>query len=310
MEPTNVYTSENNWYGWSYGELPMFSRQPANLPFKTVILGNSDLQVGTFKEELIKAARSTLEYCKVKPTLLYSGGVDSEIMLRAFLDAGCQPDVVIARYEKDYNIYDVSYAVVTCELLNVPYKIIDFSLEKFYETEALKYAELAQIDRPRALPYCKLLEMVDGFPIMGASDLSPYRTDSDYNVCGTWMLRCHEHDIGWSKFLRAIGKPGIAEWFKWTPGITLSYMNTVWFNDLIHDKYYGKLGSNSTKIIGYREAYPNLIDRVKKTGFEKIDHIVEIVEQEIRMKFNGLPYRNFYDRTIQEFVNEILSIKE
>jgi hypothetical protein len=300
-----VYTSENNWYSWTYGDLPLYSRQPGNLEFKTVY-NKYKGPIGTFKEELIKAAKSSLDYSKGKPTVLYSGGVDSELMLRAFLDAGCVPDVVIARYEKDYNIYDVSYAVVTCELLKTPYKIIDFNLEKFYETEALKYAELAQIDRPRALPYCKLLETVDGFPIMGASDISPYRTNDDYNTQGTWMMRCWEHDIGWSKFLREINKPGIAEWFKWTPGITIATLRTKWFTDLTHDKYYGKLGSNSTKIIGYREAYPDLISRTKKTGFENIDRLVEQVEVEISKRFDGLPYRNYYDRTIAGLMNEIL----
>lgn len=300
----SVYTSENNWYSWHYGDLPKFSRQPNNLEFKTVF-GKYTGHVGTFKEELVKAASSALDHCNGKPTILYSGGADSELMLRAFLDAGANPDIVIARYENDYNIYDVSYAVVTCEILKVPYKIIDFSLTKFYETEAIKYAELAQIDRPRALPYCKLLDMIDGFPIMGASDLSPYRIDDDYSKSSTWMMRCWEHDIGWSKLLREIDKPGIAEWFKWTPGLVLSCMQTNWFNNLIHDKYYGKLGSNSTKLLGYREAYPDMIDRSKKTGFEHIDTLVKQVEEELIIKFNGLPYRNYYDRKVIDIEQEI-----
>jgi hypothetical protein len=299
-----MYTSENNWYGWKYGDLPLFSRQHNNLEFKTVF-GKYTGVVRSFKEELHNAARSTMDHAGCEPTILYSGGVDSEVMLRSFIDIGASPSVLIARYENDYNVYDVSYAVVTCEMLNIPYKIIDFSLKKFYENDAVNYAELAQIDRPRALPYCKLLELVDGFPIMGASDMSPYRTDDDYGKQGTWLMRCWEHDIGWSKFLRSINKHGIAEWFKWTPGLVVSYMKTEWFNNLTTDQYYGKLGSNSTKIIGYREAYPSLIDRTKKTGFEHIDTIVAEVETELAKKFNGLPYRNAFDRKIQDLLDEI-----
>ena len=119
------------------------------------------------------------------------------------------------------------------------------------------------------------------------------------------MMRCWEHDIGWSKFLRSINKRGVAEWFKWTPGLVLSYMKTDWFNNLTTDKYYGKLGSNSTKIIGYREAYNSLIDRTKKTGFEHIDLLVEEVQSELSNKFNGLPYRNTFDRKIQDLLDEI-----
>jgi hypothetical protein len=282
----------------------MFSRQAGDHEFKTVYNRYTG-PVGTFAQELKLAAASVIDHASDRITLLYSGGLDSEIMLRAFLDVGYTPTVVVARYENDYNLYDVSYAVVTCQQLNVPYKIVDFSLEKFYENDALLYAELAQIDRPRALPYCKLLEMVDGFPVMGASDLSLVRTDDDYSKTGTWMIRCWEHDIGWSKFLRKINRPGVAEWFKWTPGLVLSYMKTVWFDNLINDRYYGKLGNNSTKIIGYREAYPDLIQRVKKTGFEHVGTIVDSVESAITNQLGGLPYRNCHDRTVEQLRKEI-----
>ena len=201
-----MYTSENNWYSWSYGGLPPFSRQTGLLPFNTHFSKHT-ASVASFKEELLNAAKSTMDYKIGNIVVLFSGGVDSEIILRAFLDIGVTPEVIIARYENDYNIYDVSYAVTICSILNVPYKIIDLNLQKFYENDAERISELAQIDRPRALPYCKLLEMVDGFPIMGASDLTPWRTNNDYSVKGKWMIRCWEHDIGWSKFLREINKP-------------------------------------------------------------------------------------------------------
>jgi hypothetical protein len=304
-----VYTSENNWYSWSYGDLEPFSRQTDDLDFKTHFSRCND-EVGNLREELVKAAKSTLDHCDHKPTILFSGGADSELLLRAILEAGGNPRIIIARYENDYNIYDVSYAVTLCSILNVNYQIYDFNLQKFYEEEAERFSELAQIDRPRALPYCKLLEIIDGFPLMGASDLSPMRVkiidnsvvglDEDYNKRGTWIMRCWEHDIGWSKFLRAINKPGIAEWFKWTPGLSIAYMKTAWFNDLVNDRIYGKQGSNSSKIVGYREAYNDLIDRKKQTGFEKIDHLVLEFENHLMNKNKKFLYRKSYDRTVKE----------
>lgn len=296
-----MYTSENNWYSWSYNDR-VFGRQTGTDKFTTCFT-NYTGNVSNFKNELLKAAKSTMDHVTSTPVILFSGGSDSEIMLRSFLDIGVVPKIVIARYENDYNLYDVSYAVTICSILNVPYTIIDFNLQKFYENDAEQMSELAQIDRPRALPYCKLLELVDGFPIMGASDLSPWRTNDDYNQKGTWLIRCWEHDIGWSKFLRAIDKPGIAEWFKWTPGLVLSYMRTEWFTKLVNDAYYGKLGSNSTKLIGYREAYPDLIERKKQTGFEKIDFLTNEVELFLKKKYNGLPYRGYYDRSINDVLN-------
>ena len=302
-----IYTSENNWYSWSYGDLGPYSRQTSNLSFQTHFTKYTK-KVGSFKEELLNAAKSTMDHVSGNIVILFSGGVDSEIMLRAFLDIGVIPKVVIIRFENDYNIYDVSYAVTICSMLGVPYSIIDFNLQNFYENDAERISELAQIDRPGALPYCKILEMIDGFPVMGNGDLTPWRTNDNYSTKGTWMNRCWEFDIGWSKFLRQIDKPGIAEWLKWTPGLVISYLNTKWFNKLINDEYYGKLGPSSTKILGYREAYPDLIDRKKQTGFENIKHLKDEFENHLEKKFNGFPYRQAADRTIEELRADILGI--
>lgn len=299
-----MYTSENNWYSWSYGDLEPFSRQPGNLKFQTAFSKYTE-KVNSFKEELLNAAKSSLEHSTDKPVLLFSGGVDSELILRAFLDIGYTPKIIIVRYEKDYNIYDVSYAVTLCSILNVQYNILNFNLEKFYENDAERISDLAQIDRPRALPYCKFMEIVDGFPILGNGDLTPTRLHGDYSIRAEWLIRCGEFDIGWSKFLRAINKPGIAEWHKWTPGLVVSYMNLKWFNQLINDKIYGKQGSSSSKIIGYREAYPDLLTRKKQTGFERIDTIVARVENHLKIKNKGLIYRNYCDRTVTQLIHEI-----
>jgi hypothetical protein len=253
----------------------------------------------SFKDELKLAASTSIDYYpNLKPSILFSGGVDSEIMLRSYLNIGVIPDVYIFRYENDYNIYDVSYAVTVCSSLDIKYNIIDFNLQKFYENEAEHFSEIAQIDRPNALPHCKFLEIIDGLPIMGASDISLIRTSNDYNVPGVWYIRCWEHDIGWSKYLRAINKPGIAEWFKWSPGLVQSFLQLNWCKQLVTDQYKGKLGTNSTKIIGYREAYPDLITRKKQTGFENIQILSSEFEIFLKNKYGRLPYRQFVDRPL------------
>jgi hypothetical protein len=300
-----VWTSENNWYKWNYGDGPTFGRQQDNKIFTTSFSCGYIDKHSSFKEELINAAKSVIDHYTAKPSILFSGGLDSDIMLRSFLLAGARPNVYIYRYEKDYNIYDVSYAVTICSMLNIDYKIIDFNLEKFFSTDAERLAELAQIDRPRALPYCSFLEQTDGLPILGASDLSIHRTNDNYTTKGSWAVRCWEHDVAWSKFIRTINKPAVGEWFKWTPGLVMSYTKTKWCQKLINDKFPGKLGVNSTKIEGYREAYPDLIDRKKQTGFEYTDHMVLEFEEFLKQKNGGLVYRQFFDRPFESLKTEI-----
>jgi len=303
-----VWTSENNWYKWSYGAMAAFEKQTSDLPFNTSYDCGFVGAIGSFKEELIRAASSTLDhYPGLKPCIFFSGGSDSELLLRTYLDIGSNPEVYIVRYENDYNIYDVSYAITICNILGVKYHLIDFQLEKFYDSDAEKISELAQIDRPRALPYCKFMELVDGLPILGQGDPHWVRLNDNYLQKGEWRYRDMEVFIGWDKYARYLNRPAIPEFFKWTPGLILSHTKLDWFNKLTNDEYSGKLGTNSTKLQGYKEIYSDMIHRQKQTGFEKTDAMINSFEQFLSKKYNGLPYRQHQDRTLEELRKEILN---
>jgi hypothetical protein len=299
--------SENNWYNWQYGDEPINGRYVPNKPFKTNY-GKCLSQIGTYKEELIKVAQSTVNtYPTRKLTLLFSGGADSEIVLRSYLAIGYPIDVIIYRYENDFNLYDVSYAVTICNMLGVDYKIIDFNLAKFYENDAERYSELSEIDRPAALPYLKFLEITDGIPVLGQGDPWWYRTQHiDYSIKGTWVYGDMEIFTGTSKFLLSINKPGIPTWFKWRPGLVWAYTNLEWFKILTNDGIKGKAGVSSTKLQGYKEIFPDMINRVKVTGFEKIGSLVAEFEEFLSKKNKGLRYRQEHLRTYDELRKDIL----
>jgi len=300
-----VYTSENNWYQWQYGDEPLFGRQTSNLTFKTQYT-KVTTPIGTFKEELLKAAKSTMDhYPGLRPSIFFSGGVDSELILRAYLEIGSKPEVYIIRYENDLNIYDVSYAITICTILNVEYNLIDFNLQKFYENDAEKISVDAQIDRPRMLPHVKFTDCADGLIIVGHSDVRWYRPHDDYTKKAIWLAQDFEHDIGCDKYNILHNRSAIYQWWKWTPGLVIAYTQLDWFKKLVNDEYIGKLGINSTKIIGFREVYPDIIQRVKQTGFEKIDTLIDEFENFLNTKNNGLIYRGVIDRTIHELMAEL-----
>jgi hypothetical protein len=305
-----MWTSENNWYKWKYGN-EYFGRQPSTvspLKFETSYACGFNKSVKSFKEELNDAAASTLDhYPGLRPCVFFSGGVDSELILRSYLNIGANPKVFILRYENDINIYDVSYAITVCNLLNVDYNLIDFNLSKFYFNDSETVSEQAQIDRPRLLPHLKFTECADGLIIVGHSDVRWYRTDDDYSKQGTWLAQDFEHDIGCDKYNILHNRPAIYQWWKWTPGLVMSYTKLNWFQDLINDRYPGKLGINSTKLIGFRELYPSLLDRKKSTGFEHIEPLIDEVESYLSNKYKGLPYRQHVDRSLDQITNEMIN---
>jgi hypothetical protein len=302
-----INLTENNWYNWQYGDGEINGRYVPNKTFKTNY-GKCIDPIGTYKEELLKVAQSTIDtFPNERLTLLFSGGADSEVILRSYLAVGYPIRVVIYRYENDFNLYDVSYAVTICNMLGVDYSVIDFNLTKFYEKDAERYAELSEIDRPAALPYLNFLEVADGIPVLGQGDPWWYRKQGiDYSIKGSWEYGDMETFTGTSKFLMAINRPGIPVWFKWRPGLVWSYTNLKWFKELTNDGFIGKCGVSSTKLQGYKEVFPDMIHRVKATGFEKIGSLVTEFEAFLFKKNNGLLYRQECLRTYDDLHTDML----
>lgn len=300
-----VYLTENNWYDCKYGP-DNLDRQSNNLEFK-VIYKKCKRKAKSLKKELLYIASSTLDHYNTSSVdVLFSGGAESELVLRSYKDIGANVTAYIFRYEKNFNQYDIDHATRIANDLNVPFKIIDFNLENFYKNDASIIAEQSQIDRPRALPYCKFLELTDNLPVLGEGDHFWHRYPDTYSVKGSWLHIDLETFFGWFKYAKYKNIPSIPQFFRWTPEYTVSYMNLKWFNRLLNDEFYGKLGTNSTKLIGYREAYPDMIDRIKQTGFESINHIINEFESFLHKKYNGLPFRNIVFKTPGEIYKEIL----
>jgi len=155
------------------------------------------------------------------------------------------------------------------------------------------------------LPHIKFTDCADGLIIVGHSDIRWYRPHNDYTKKAMWIAQDFEHDIGCDKYNILHNRPAIYQWWKWTPGLVISYTQLNWFKQLVNDEIPGKLGINSTKLLGFREAYPDLIPREKQTGFEKIDPWVYEFEVFLMKKNNGLLYRGCIERTVDDMYMEI-----
>ena len=287
----------------------MFGRQSGTAKFKTHYSKFTGI-VQNFKTELELAAASTLDHFPgLRPQVFFSGGVDSELILRSYLAIGANPEVFIVRYENDLNLHDISYAIVICEILGVKYNLVDFNLQKFYENDAELIAEQAQIDEPRMLPHLKFSECADELVIVGDSDVSWARLNEDYSTKSTWVARDYEFDIGLDKYSILHNRTAIHGWWRWTPGLVLSYTKLNWFNRLINDEFDGKAGVNSTKMTGFKEMFPDLIPRPKYTGFEQIQPVITEFENYLSKKNGGLIYRQETDRTLAELTEEITGNK-
>ena len=147
--------------------------------------------------------------------ILFSGGADSEVVLRSFLQQNITVKVAILRFKNDLNIHDIAYAVIACEKLHVSYQFFDLDLLKFWENEALDLAKSAQCITPLLLPTMWLVDQLDGYSVLGSGEcLLVKRVPSDY-VPGVsvypnskWDLYEKEKIAAWYRHFMVIGRSG------------------------------------------------------------------------------------------------------
>jgi hypothetical protein len=305
-----IYFNENNWVTWSYNDQPIQGRSSSASDIFKVHHNPDPKPIGTFLEEGIRAAKSVANHYQGRQLdLFFSGGLDSEIMVRSFYAAGLKPRVHIVRYENDINLEDVSYAIAIANSLNIDYNIIDMNIKKFFENDAERIAEQAQMDRPRMLPSLIYGDLVDGVSILAMGEALWQRTDSDYSKKGTWQYWEIESDYACDKYNLFHGRESIHLWHRWTPELVLAHTKYKWFYKLINDGYPKRLGNTSTKIIGFKEEFPDLLERKKYTGFERISDLIIDFENFLKKKNNGLIHRRQVEYSVDEYITKLTTTK-
>lgn len=302
--------NQDNWYQWGYHKEGWASDPYALRQYKDeklyVHYGRLPGKFKTFKEAVLDNARSTCDYYQGRTIhLLASGGMDSELVLRAYKAIGANVVCHVFQYENNWNIYDVAHSVLMADETDTPLHIHNFNLTDFFESGSFAgFAEHAQSDRPRALVQLAFLQLlyqqVDGVIVSASSDPRWYRPHDDYTEKAVWRCQDFEHDIALDRYAHLLRADAIMQWFKWTPELTLAWFSLKWFADLVSDRIPGKLGVVSTKIRGYQEVFPEMRFRVKKTGFESIDHLVEPAQAYLEQKNSGLHYRQMVDQSADD----------
>jgi hypothetical protein len=200
--------------------------------------------------------------------LFLSGGTDSEIVLRNFLEYGVKPRCVIIKFNDGYNASDVREALELTEELGVDLEIIDFDIKDFfYSGEARDFAEKIQCTQITYLMvYYHIYKL--GMPaVMGGELLLSRHIDKNSNY---WYYTFRENeDASAMRFSNFFNIPLVNEWFSYTPEIMLYFLESKFgVQEMLSDRY--KLTSVSSKNDILRKLYPNVRKKTKTHGFEKL----------------------------------------
>jgi len=202
--------------------------------------------------------------------VMFSGGTDSEIVIRSFLAIGIRPRAMFIRFSGGQNEGDYHTSVQVAKELDIPLSIIDFDVVDFYFSGAA--AEFAAEIQCRQIAYLTVYNAIrnHGFAsVMGGEMLLrrviPRGQESE------WYYTFRENeDASAMRFSIKYNIPLVNEWFSYTPEMMAYYLEHPGIQNLVETKYNYKLGSVSSKNAILKTLVPELTSRIKTHGYEKL----------------------------------------
>jgi hypothetical protein len=293
----------NDWFTWSFNDRLRGRRLNKDERFTYSVTPNLG-PVGNYYDELYNNARAMRDTFTGKFDVLFSGGIDSEVVVRVFKDLGITHNTFIFRFENDINYRDVKSAVEIAEGLNIPYKIIDLDIQKFYENEAWALFEKTSVPRAARLQHLKFFEYLDNIPVMG--DGEPYwRRDlgDDYTQKSTWSLNIGEDAHASSIYLWNQGRESICDWYEYTPNVIRSMSMLPYVRQLFNDEIYGKKSLWTSRVGIHQHLWPDVKPKMKLVGLEsgRVAGSYPAFVNELQTKMDDVASKDDYWLTVAEF---------
>jgi hypothetical protein len=256
------YTIGGKEFGWR--ETP---REKYNL---TVGQIDSDHYAkSNFGDELKRTADLIYQDLGKDVSVWLSGGTDSEIVLRNFLDIGIKPNCYTIKFKDNYNSNDVNEAIDLAKELDVPLHLIDIDVKEFYNSgEASEFGKKLQCTQITYLVvYHSILKL--GLPsIMGGELLLKRNVNNDPS---SWYYCIRENeDASAMRFSQLYNIPLVNEYFSYTPELMLYYLEDPDIQLLVNTRLNYKLSSVSSKNEILKRLVPNIRLRKKTHGYEKL----------------------------------------
>jgi hypothetical protein len=252
---------KNNWLTWYYNEVAYGPKTTLDSKFDIKITPTITRQVKSYKEELLTNASLIRDSFNEPFDLMLSGGVDSEVILRCYLELKIPINVFVFRYENNYNLPDVTHALRICKELNVTPTVIDFNLQKFFENDAYDIWTTGYYLNSGRLPHMKMIEFMDNIPIMGDGEPMWIFKNNEWKfeldeVCHSQSIRC-----------KTIGRSVIADWYEYSPEVIISHMKHPMIQELMQTPSTPKQYVE-TKYQLHKQLWNSIEIRTKYVGYE------------------------------------------
>jgi len=270
--------------------------------------------IGSVKDEYVNVLNK-VDADKI--VVLYSGGIDSEIVLEALKETNKKYEAAIMRYiidGKPMNDYDYEYALKYCEKNNVSYQFYDLDLPSFLESgDFILYADRYKCRSPQLCCHMWLMDQIDDFVVLGGDLVT--LIDGKLSLFKNYMYMCYY------RYLALTGKKGIGNMGVASPGIIAS---TLKAHKKLHE--HGYHGASVFRAKHFLiEAGGFVTDRrTKYTGFENIkryysdkyneQHTVRMFDKlfrkPIETRYPDLPIKLILNDLLKQEITNLSGVKK
>lgn len=254
----------------------------------------------SFGKELIENAKEIYDQKQGTVYVLYSGGIDSELVMEVFLSQKMDVTPVIVRMLPDYNSNDLEYAFKYCKRKNLSPLIIDINLDNFIKNdEVLKTSELVGPAPYQMLPILHIALKLDGTVISGNNE--PYFGPDDSD--NKWYLTDKEYLCVWNRLYEQNRLYGTPSFLSWSPETMLAFCLDPTIVKLGNNQLIGKRGTYSSRNEVYSRDFP-LEVRPKFTGWEITEKSELFTHPNIQYIIN---FKNTYTGIFRKEYNQLVN---
>ena len=200
--------------------------------------------------------------------VMFSGGTDSEVVVRSFKHIGITPRVVFIRFTGGYNDEELVAAREVTDDLGMNLEVINVDVVDFYRSGYA--AELGKIVQSHNMAFLTIYSQVlklQAPSIMGGSftfTRCPTLTGSEWKADFT---ECESASV---RLSLKYSVPLIQEWFSYTPEVIGYFMEHPVFQRVITDRNVYKNFTDTSKNPVFKEWMPSIISKKKKNGYENL----------------------------------------
>lgn len=266
-------------------------------------------KVGTLQEECIETAKLVAEKATLlnrTPVILLSGGSDSQVVAKSFLEANIDFETISFKYSTGMLDYETFYIDRFVQRNNLKHRYINKDWVSWLKTKEAEELYLSSNTvYVTEVPHLSILNLVweeGGFPIMGSGDPDFVRYGSEWKYA-------RSEAVGTAYYKHCINQniESCIGFFVYTPEIALSFLQEKSFIDMIYgaDKNSALLhGGRPLKIKTFRKYWPDIEYQHKISHFLRYENLYRGIVKSYKNQ-HSLSYNEKWETNAIDFINHL-----